>query len=152
MDSKNSPDIETQHAASQGTQHAVSLLAAHLAKPYLLPRQSGQPLSLRKLEDGGMVVIAADGRKMWFTALEVSRARRELNQPQEQRPRQKDGAKVTILHDPDPRRPVITSQPPSHSRDGMSEMIVLPKELKHVEDLVHANARKYQRTRPADSG
>lgn len=34
----------------------------------------GEPLSLRGLPDGGMCVIAADGRKLWFTPQQVGAA------------------------------------------------------------------------------
>ncbi len=69
VEPKNSPDA------------LLKDLAAHLAKPFLLPGHSGQPLSLRCLPDGGMVVIAPDGRKLWFTAREVGTARHKLNMP-----------------------------------------------------------------------
>jgi hypothetical protein len=55
------------------------LLAATLAAPYS-PRSQGKPLSLRKLSDGGMVVIAASGQKLWFDAAEVQKARMALKQ------------------------------------------------------------------------
>lgn len=134
MEPKNSPDL---------------LLAAHLAKPFLLPGQSGQPLSLRSLPDGGMVVIAADGRKMWFTALEVGRARRQLNQPAVAKPVVPAGAKVETLHEPDPRKKHLNARPVGKSRDGMSELIVLPESLKHLEERSDADSRKYHKPRPA---
>jgi hypothetical protein len=34
----------------------------------------GEPLSLRGLPDGGMCVVAADGRKLWFTPQQVGAA------------------------------------------------------------------------------
>lgn len=43
-----------------------------------------EPLSYRLLPDGGLCVIAADGRKLWFTPLEAAaasnQAATELNQ------------------------------------------------------------------------
>ncbi len=36
---------------------------------------------MRLLPEGGMVVIAADGRKLWFSADEVNAAREKLAQP-----------------------------------------------------------------------
>jgi hypothetical protein len=136
MASKNSPDL---------------LLATHLAKLFLLPGQTGQPLSLRCLPDGGMVVIAADGRKLWFTALEVCRARRALHQPETKSTVLPADEGVKPLHNIDPRKIDLNSRPIGKSRDGMSEMIVLPPSLKHLEEKVNANARKYQKPRPPDT-
>lgn len=140
MESKTNPDT-TPNAS----------LAAHLVKPFLLPGQSGQPLSLRCLPDGGMVVIAADGRKMWFTALEVCRGRRELHQSQIKSPVLPADAQVKPLHEIDPRKTNLNARPIGKSRDGQSEMIVLPQSLKHLEELVDANNRKYQKPRPPNS-
>lgn len=136
MESKNNPEM---------------LLAAHLAKPFLLQGQSGQPLALRCLPDGGMVVIAPDGRKLWFTALEVGKVRKALNQPAVKKPETQAGSKGITLHEPDPRKPKLTSRPCGGSRDGMSEIITLPESLKHVEELVDANTRRYQKPRPPNS-
>lgn len=136
MASKNNPDL---------------LLAAHLASPFLLPGQTGQPLSLRCLPDGGMVVIAVDGRKLWFTALEVQRARRALHQSETKSPVLPSDANVKPLHNIDPRKSNLNSRPIGKSRDGMSEMIVLPPSLKHLEEKVNANARKYQKPRPPNT-
>ena len=36
---------------------------------------------MRLLPEGGMVIIAADGRKLWFSADEVNAAREKLTQP-----------------------------------------------------------------------
>jgi predicted NAD/FAD-binding protein len=55
------------------------LIAATLAAPFS-PRSQGKPLSLRRLPDGGMVVIAADGQKLWFDAAEVQQAKMYLKQ------------------------------------------------------------------------
>lgn len=57
--------------------HPDLLLAQTLAAPFT-PCSQGTPLSLRRLPDGGMVVIAGDGRKLWFTADEVATARENL--------------------------------------------------------------------------
>ncbi len=140
MASKNSPDTAIN-----------AELAAHLAKPFMLPGQSGQPLSLRCLPDGGMVVIAADGRKLWFTALEVCRAKRALHQSETKSAVLPADAGVKPLHEIDPRKSSLNSRPIGKSRDGMSEMIVLPPSLKHLEEQVNANNRKYQKPRAADS-
>jgi len=60
------------------------LLAKALAAPYSLPGKGrekgpGTPLSCRMLPEGGMVVIAADGRKLWFSAEEVETTRNMLD-------------------------------------------------------------------------
>lgn len=57
--------------------HPDLLLAQTLAAPFT-PRSQGTPLSMRLLPDGGMVIIAADGRKLWFSAEEVAAAREKL--------------------------------------------------------------------------
>ena len=53
------------------------LLAKTLAAPFT-PRSQGNPLSCRRLVNGGLVVIAADGRKLWFSAQEVADAQADL--------------------------------------------------------------------------
>lgn len=60
--------------------HPDLLLAQTLAAPFT-PCSQGTPLSMRLLPEGGMVVIAADGRKLWFSADEVKAAREKLAQP-----------------------------------------------------------------------
>ncbi len=55
------------------------LVAQTLAAPFT-PRSQGNPLSFKPLHDGGMVVISADGRKLWFSAAEVQAARRQLRE------------------------------------------------------------------------
>jgi hypothetical protein len=138
MESKNSPELTS--------------LAAHLAKPFLLPGQSGQPLSLRSLPDGGMVVIAVDGRKLWFTPLEVCRARKELNQPAVKKAEKNNQPNADALHEPDPRKRHIDERPIGKSRDGMSEMIVLPESLKHLEKRTHDQSRNPQKPRSSAAG
>jgi hypothetical protein len=59
--------------------HPDLLLAQTLAAPFT-PCSQGKPLSLRRLPDGGMVVIAADGRKLWFSAEEVAAAGAKLEE------------------------------------------------------------------------
>jgi hypothetical protein len=138
MESKNSPEL--------------NILAAHLAKPFLLPGQSGQPLSLRSLPDGGMVVIAVDGRKLWFTPLEVCRARKELNQPAAKKAVRNTQSNVAALHEPDPRKRRMDARPIGKNRDGMSEMIVLPESLKHLEERTHDQSRTPQKPRSSAAG
>ena len=53
-------------------------LARLLAKPFVQRSTDDRPLSFRCLPEGGMVVISADGRKLWFTLDEVNQARTEL--------------------------------------------------------------------------
>jgi hypothetical protein len=59
------------------------LVAEALAAPFTL-RGQGNPLSFKPLHDGGMVVITADGRKLWFSAAEVQAARRQLRAEKEE--------------------------------------------------------------------
>ena len=98
-------------------------LARLLAKPFVQRSTDDRPLSFRCLPEGGMVVISADGRKLWFTLDEVNQARTEL------------GIK--------PIAATVSSAPPGGSRDGQSEMIVLPPDLKHLEELIHDKHRHH---------
>jgi hypothetical protein len=113
--------------------NADRILAAHLSRPFLLPGQPGQPLSFRALPDGGMVVIASDGRKLWFTPREVQSARRELNFREQPLPKTSNLPKDKVLNEPVPGSQPITSRPTGGSRDGKSEKIFLPDSLKHLE-------------------
>ena len=141
MESKNNPDA------------LLNKLAAHLAKPFLLPGQSGQPLSLRCLPDGGMVVIAADGRKLWFTAREVGTARRQLDMSGANKPAYPVDEKAPRLHDIDPRKINYTPYAAGQTRDGLSELIVLPEDLKHLEKTSHGNkSGRRKNSRPPNSG
>jgi len=140
VESKTSPDA------------LLNKLAAHLAKPFLLPGQSGQPLSLRCLPDGGLVVIAADGRKLWFTKREVDRARQQLDMPGVKPDASAADPKAPRLHDIDASKIGYHPNPSGMTRDGLSEIIVLPKDLKHLEEKVNANARKRQKPRPSNPG
>lgn len=119
-------------------------LAAELSRPFLLPGQAGQPLSYRSLPDGGMVVIAADGRKMWFTCREVNVARRKLGQAVVRPGGSNDG-----MTDYDPAKPG-RYYPQARFREGDSEMIVLPEDLKHLEKKI--NERPFRLNKPRASG
>jgi hypothetical protein len=119
-------------------------LAAELSRPFLLPGQVGQPLSCRALPDGGMVVIAADGRKMWFTCREVNVARKKLRQPPVNPGGNNDG-----LTDYDPSK-TDTYHPRARFREGESEMIVLPEDLKHLEKKI--NERPFRFIKPGTPG
>jgi hypothetical protein len=104
-------------------------LAAELARPFMLPGQSGQPLSFRMLPDGGMVVIASDGRKMWFTIREVNAARQKLGIPLV-----KPGApKPGDLIERDQIEHPLSAYPSGRKAEGNSLMLVLPESLKHLE-------------------
>ena len=107
-------------------------LARHLAAPFTPPGQVNKPLSFRLLEDGGMVVISADGRKLWFTLAEVNQARGALGLPELP---SRAPAVCALQEQPGPNR--VTSRPPAGTRDGVSEMIILPPELKHLEKKIH---------------
>ena len=55
-------------------------IAEALAKSFSSGRgRAGAPLAFRLLPEGGMVVIAADGRKLWFSADEVDQAAESLS-------------------------------------------------------------------------
>jgi hypothetical protein len=97
-----------------------------------------------------MVVIAADGRKLWFTPLEVGRARKALNQPEVKKPASAAGSNIAPLHEPDPLRKRLSAKPIGKTRDGMSELLVLPEELKYLEERYHDQPRKYQKPRPSN--
>lgn len=97
-----------------------------LARPFSKSRGRGSaPLSFRCLPDGGMVVITADGRKLWFTADEVKE----------------------VMDDPEAERPVPPSTPQTarsrfkpagllprqeapEAYNGMPALIVLPPAAK----------------------
>jgi len=109
-------------------------LASRLAAPFLRPGQGTRPLSYRLLPDGGMVVISSDGRKLWFTREEVNQVRAELG--------------MSLLPPPppppqlteEPTHLPFSSRPTGGSRDGKSEMIVLPPDLKHIEEKIHGRS------------
>lgn len=102
-------------------------LAAELARPFLLPGQTGQPLSFRALPDGGMVVIAVDGRKLWFTCREVNVERQKIRVPAVKPTTANDG-----LNDPDYSRPTKYT-PHARIREGTSDYLSLPPDLKYLE-------------------
>lgn len=107
-------------------------LARQLAAPFSPPGQLNKPLSFRALEDGGMVVINADGRKLWFTLAEVNTARKALGLPEQAAP-----AAATPAREEPAERIKVTSRPPAGTRDGKSEMIILPPDLKYLEKKIH---------------
>lgn len=78
------------------------LLAKTLAAPFTSARSQGTPLSCRGLPDGGMVIVAADGRKLWFSRAEVDNARSELEEQNRQEKRMASAAqkRVPIRHTP----------------------------------------------------
>ena len=102
-------------------------LAAELARPFLLPGQTGLPLSFRALPDGGRVVIAVDGRKLWFTCREVNVERQKIRVPAVKPTAANDG-----LTDQDYRLPTKYT-PHARFREGESDYISLPPDLKHLE-------------------
>lgn len=112
-------------------------LASHLAAPFTQPGRGRQPLSYRLLPEGGMVVISADGRKLWFTLDEVNDARAALKLPQVSPP-----PKPPEHKEEDRKRNSALSGPPPRTRDGQSEMIVLPPDLKHLEEKVNVKIRR----------
>ena len=106
-------------------------LARLLAKPFVQRSTDDRPLSFRCLPEGGMVVISADGRKLWFTLEEVNAAREQLDLPLIK------VKKPASQPQPTEFNPNISSRPTGGSRDGLSEMIVLPPDLKHLEAKAH---------------
>jgi len=112
-------------------------LAQHLAGPFNRPGQGSRPLSWRSLPDGGMVVISADGRKLWFTLEETNAAREELGMETRKPPGTPPAGHSKC------RVPSISSRPPAGTRDGKSEMIVLPPDLKHLEGIIHDKVQRH---------
>lgn len=112
-------------------------LASHLAAPFTQPKRSRQPLSFRMLPEGGMVVISADGRKLWFTLDEVNAARADLglaqvNPPPKAPEKKEEQRKLSSL----------LSNPLPRTRDGQSEMIVLPPDLKYLEQKINVKIHR----------
>ncbi len=112
-------------------------LAQHLAGPFTRSGQDHRPLSCRLLPDGGMVVISADGRKLWFTLEETNLARAELGMKTKKAP------VAAPAREEEKAVPVISSRPPAGTRDGRSEMIVLPPDLRHLEDKNYDKTRRH---------
>lgn len=54
------------------------LLLAKTLAAIFTPRSQGEPLAYRRLPDGGMTVITADGRKLHFEAKQVAEAEQRL--------------------------------------------------------------------------
>lgn len=110
METKSNPDL---------------LIAKTLAAPFT-PRSQGIPLSFKPLPDGGMVVIAADGRKLWFTTAEVQTARRQLK---EQAKQENEGS-LPIRS----RFPVKLAPSPAaesfHANNGLPIRVATPESIK----------------------
>jgi hypothetical protein len=106
-------------------------LAAELARPFV---PSGKPLSFRSLPDGGMVVIAADGRKLWFTCREVNEVRRKFRAAAVKPSTRNDG--LTELDQVNP--PPFSGN--LRTRDGVSQSITLPPDLKYLERIDNDHA------------
>lgn len=108
-------------------------IAETLAAPFTpVKGHSGKPLSHRALENGGMVVITADGRKLWFTAEEVAQARAELaGEPCS--PRKSQAASRPAMNPAQPMTappqaprtynglPVLTALPPRRTKPNSNE-------------------------------
>jgi hypothetical protein len=121
-------------------------LAAELARKFLLPGQSGQPLSFRMLPDGGMVVIVSDGRKLWFTIREVNTARGKLGIPQVKPGAPQPGG----LIERDQIENLISASKLGCKGEGVPLMIVLPESLKHLDR--RANGRANRDSKPRSDG
>lgn len=120
-------------------------LAADLARPFLPSGQVGAPLSFRVLPDGGMVVIAPDGRKLWFTCAEANAARRELRLPVVIPPKSESKPEEIRYRRPAPPRP------PHPLRESESAMIILPPDLKHLEKELDVHSYLPRCQRPSAS-
>lgn len=118
-------------------------LASHLAAPFTQPGRGRQPLSFRMLPEGGLVVISADGRKLWFTLDEVNAARADLGLPQVGPPPKAPGEKEREKEDEESRKlGSLLSGRPARTRDGQSELIVLPPDLKHLEQKINVKVHR----------
>lgn len=120
-------------------------LAVELARPFLLPGQAGLPLSCRSLPDGGVVVIAVDGRKLWFTCREVNEVRKKLRQAVVSPTSNNDG-----LVEHDPSKPGKYSHIPRF-REGESDYISLPPDLKYLEKKIHERPYRLDKPRTPDA-
>lgn len=101
------------------------LLAQTLAAPFT-PRGQGSPLSLRRLPDGGMVVIAGDGRKLWFSPAEVETARDRLEE-QAKKEGQLPASKTPV-------KLAAAIQPPSRAHEGAPLRAAISPDLKVKHD------------------
>lgn len=117
--------------------NAEQRLAQRLAAPFTRPGRGKAPLSFRLLPEGGMVVISADGRKLWFTLEEVNAARAELGLPLLKAPPQPEKKKEETTPLPDSSYRTVP-----RTRDGQSEMLVLPPDLKHLEQKANVKNRR----------
>ncbi len=117
--------------------NAEQRLAQRLAAPFTRPGRGKAPLSFRLLPEGGMVVISADGRKLWFTLEEVNAARAELGLPLLKAPPQPEKKKEEPTPLPDSSYRTVP-----RTRDGQSEMLVLPPDLKHLEQKANVKNRR----------
>lgn len=116
---------------------AEQRIAERLAAPFTRPGRGKAPLSFRLLPEGGMVVISADGRKLWFSLDEVNTARAEMGLPQLKAPPKPEIKKEEIA----PRLESSYRSAP-RTRDGQSEMLVLPPDLKHLEQKANVKNRR----------
>lgn len=110
------------------------ILANFLAAPFS-PRGQGSALSYRRLPEGGMVVIAADGRKLWFSAEEVTQAQADML-AETQRKNRENAAKVD--HEP----PRLNAQPKEKMRqnNGIAVAMVINEGMLRGND----NDRRHQ--------
>jgi hypothetical protein len=116
---------------------AEQRLAERLAAPFTRPGRGKSPLSFRLLPEGGMVVISADGRKLWFTLEEVNSARAELGLPLLKAPPKPEKKEEKAAPLPDSSYRTVP-----RTRDGQSEMLVLPPDLKHLEQKANVKNRR----------
>ncbi len=97
------------------------LLAQTLAAPYTLHGQEN-PLAFKPLHDGGMVVITADGCKLWFSAAEVQTARRQLRNQAKEEP-----SALRVVHSQVPIKLAPGETPTARSNNGLPVRVATGK-------------------------
>ena len=95
-------------------------IAERLAESFNPVRgRRGAPLAFRLLPEGGMVVIAADGRKLWFSVEEVNRAAETLSG-------NADGPEAKAFQSRFKPTGLVPKEQKPSAYNGMPALIVLP--------------------------
>ena len=82
----------------------------------------------------------------------ITAARRQLDMSGTNKPTSPVDEKAPRLHDIDPRKVNYTPYAVGKTRDGLSELIVLPEDLKHLEKTSHGKPGRRKNTRSPNSG